>query len=299
VTTAAGFSSGDINPPLSDVLGGAARKAASLTPGGTAVRNGDLTFQFVSENFRARLQLLESKNRVTVVATPMLMTANNEVSRLFVGEERPIVRNISSQTLVNNNTVTSTPNTTIEFRPVGTTLLITPNINSDHTVTLRLLQENSTINPGGATIPVVSGNGAVRDQAVDVVSTRTVSGTVVAKNEMAVAVGGLIEDSLQDQRAMVPILGKVPGLGTFFRRQNTNRRKRELIVMVRPHILSTPAESEAISQKLLNELSIHPKASDTRGTLDTFLPQETLRPNPPTNLKENVLRPHSVKPRDY
>ena len=60
-----------------------------MTPGGAGLQSGTMTFQVVNEYFRARMQLLESKGRVKTLATPLLMTANNEVSRLFLGEERP------------------------------------------------------------------------------------------------------------------------------------------------------------------------------------------------------------------
>ncbi|MBE7466231.1 MAG: type II secretion system protein GspD [Planctomycetes bacterium] len=295
VNNAGGFSSGDIQPPAADSLSGVARKAASLALGGTGLRAGDLTFQFVNDNFRMRMQLLEDRNRVTLLATPILLTANNEVSRLFVGEERPIIRNISSQTIVADNNVATAPNTTIEFRPVGTTLLLTPNINSDRTVTLRLLQENSTIIPGGASIPVITATGAVQDQPVDVVSTRSVSGTVVAKDSLAVAIGGLIEEGLTDQRAQVPVLGKIPVLGFFFRRQSTSRSRRELVIMIRPHILSTPADGAEISRSLMRDLAIHPELPDARGTLDTFGPPETAKPNPPSSDLKAIFRIHSVK----
>ena len=131
--------------------------------------------------FTARIQFLETKDRVTAVATPMLLVANNEVARLFVGEERPVVRNISSQTTVNENVVTTTPSNTIETRPVGTTLLLTPNVNADRTVTLRVLEESSEVLVGEASIPVVTGDGDVINQPVDVVSSRTVTGTSFSK----------------------------------------------------------------------------------------------------------------------
>jgi len=296
---AGGFNSGDVQPPAADQLLGLARRTASLGLGGTALRAGDLTYQFVNDNFRARMQLLEDKNKVTVLATPLILTANNEVSRVFVGEERPIVRNISTQTIVNDNQVTTAPNTTIEFRPVGTTLLFTPNINSDRTVTLRLLQENSSINAGGATIPIVTGNGDVTNQAVDVVQTRTVSGTIVGKDQLCVAVGGLIEEQLKDQRSMVPGIGKVPVLGFFFRRQNSGRTRRELIVMIRPHIVSTPAEAEEISRKLGLELSVHPKIPEVKGSLDLFNRAEVIRPDPPEKLKDHILKSHHDKQDDF
>ena len=295
INNAGGFNVGDIQPPSADLLKGLARKTAPLALSGTGLQSGNLAYQFVNNNFRARLQLLQTKNRVTTLATPLLMTANNEVSRLFVGEERPIIRNISSQTVVNNNAVTSTPNTTVEFRPVGTTLLITPNINSDHTVTLRILQENSQIVPGAANIPVVNGNGDVKQQPVDVVATRTVSGTVVAKDNLCLAVGGLIEDTVMDQRSQVPGIGKVPVIGFFFRKQSTGRTRKELVVVIRPHILSTPCEAEGISKSLIRDLSIHPNATNLEGTMDAFLPREVLVPHPPKDKKADVINIDNVK----
>ena len=296
---AGGFTSGNILPPASDALSGTAQKFASLMPGGTAVQQTDLLFQFVSESFRLRMQLLEDKNRVTELATPLLLTANSEVSRLFVGEERPIVRNISSQVVVNTNNTTVAPSTTIEFRPVGTTLLLTPTINADRTVTLRLLQENSRIVANGANIPVVTSDGNIVSQPVDVVATRTLSGTIVAKDGLMLAVGGLIEEQVTDIRSEVPILGKMPGLGFFFRRQETGRSRNELIIMIRPHVLNTPAESEAMSKDLVQSLSIHPNANDPGGTLKNYDAGEVLRPSLPTSKQDAMFRFHSVAPADY
>src|SRR5262249_47863924 len=154
----------------------------------------DLLFQVVSANFRARLQVLETKNRVTELATPLLMTANNEVSRIFTGQQVPITvgfnpPQIVATGLAATTTVAGTPQTLLQ--DVGTTLLITPNINADRTVTLRILQENSTVVPGGATIPVADATGTINQVPIDTVRRETVSGTVVAKDGLALAIGGL------------------------------------------------------------------------------------------------------------
>ncbi len=275
VGTAAGFSDGNIGRPASDFLAGAARQASTLALGGTGLQAGNLAFQYVDKNFRTRLQVLESKNKVTTLATPMLMTANNEVSRLFIGEERPIVRNVSSNAVVNQNNVNQTSSTAIEFRPVGTTLLITPNINADRTVTLRILQENSAIKKNDATIPVVTNDG-LQQQPVDVVSTRSVSGTVIARDGLTLAIGGLIEENIGDLRAQIPLLGNIPGVGVLFRRQNKTKTRSELVILIRPRVLTTPCEGEAVSKELLEQLSIHPKASNPEGTLNLYGPGDPL-----------------------
>lgn len=260
------FTSGAINPsvqfdPITNLPTGI---VSTPGVGSTGLREGNLIFQYLGNSVRARLQLLESKNRINTIASPTLLTAHNEVSRLFLGEERPLVRNISSQTILTDNNASSTPNTQIEFRSVGTTLLITPNINSDRTVTLRLLQENSAINRNAASIPVVTNNGGggiintnnnVTNVLVDTVSSRSVSGTFAAKDGMAVVVGGLVEDQDDDERAGVPGLSKIPLVGVLFRRQATTKGKSEMIVIIRPHILSTPTDGKKISEDLLKDLS--------------------------------------------
>lgn len=302
-TPGPGGTSGDILPPASDVLSGDGRRGASIALGGTGISQGDLLFQFVSESFRFRMQLLESKNCITELATPLLLTANNEVSRLFVGEEVPLNRSFTGPQPINTGNVIGQPAfaagaTAIEFRPVGTTLLITPNINADRTVTLRILQERSQVVPNGATVLVPTNTGFT-PQTIDTVRSRTVSGTIVAKDGLAVAIGGLIEEAANDNRAEVPVIGKVPVLGFFFRRQNTGRNRTELMIVVRPYIFNTPTESANLSQDMLRHLSLHPNAPDARGTLGTFAPHEVVRPNPPTTPLQTIFRFHSIDPKLY
>ena len=278
-------------------------------PGGVSAgaKASDLTFQYVNQSFRMRMQLLEDRNRVTVLSSPLLLTANNEVSRIFVGETVPITTTSGSTTQLQNvgNTNTNLNAPTTELQDIGQALLITPNINADRTVTLRISQEQSDIKPNGGTIylPVTSGvanqTTGFQAQQVDTVRRRTISGTVVAKDCMAVAIGGLIEEGVADVRSGVPVLGKLPGLGFFFRRQATGRARAEYIVMIRPYVFNTPAESAALSQQLLPELSLHPNAPDAQGTMNTFYPHEVVRPNPPLDYHDNIFRFHSVQPKRY
>ncbi|WP_198243000.1 type II secretion system protein GspD [methane-oxidizing endosymbiont of Gigantopelta aegis] len=137
--------------------------------------NPALLATYVSKRFEARLQLLEKEGRVTEVATPILLTANQEVSRVFIGDERPIVNGYQESAAVTTNTGNSNIiNQTIivpqtEVRNLGTTLLLTPNINQDNTVSLRILIEQSTLSPTKATIPVQVA-GALIDANIDVYS---------------------------------------------------------------------------------------------------------------------------------
>lgn len=238
--------------------------------------NHDMTFSVVGDHFRARMQLFEEQNRVKTLATPTLVTANNEVSRLFLGQERPLVRGVSSQTIITDNNVATTPNTTTEFRNVGNTLLITPNINADRTVTLRLVQENSFIDPDAASIPIVTTGStaatSVENVKVDVVNTRTVSGTFVAKDGTPVAIGGMIEDSDQKSKSQVPVLGDIPILGFPFQARNDRKGRRELVVIIRPHIMLKPEESAAVTESHLRRNAPAARALLNEGTASDAAP---------------------------
>jgi general secretion pathway protein D len=226
--------------------------------GANPVQAGDLSFRFASNNFSARIQVLEQKGQVRVVSTPTLLIANNEVSRLFIGEERPLNRSFNGGAVIPGaiNNVVTQGSTDIEFRPVGTTLLITPNINADKTVTLRLLQENSNITTNGATVLVPNNNGFQR-QAVDTVQSRTVSGTVVARDRVPVVIGGLIDTNFTDTRAQVPFLGNIPLLGTLFRRVDDTKAREELILMISPQVIDSNEGGALASKKLLEDNEVN------------------------------------------
>jgi general secretion pathway protein D len=216
-------------------------------------------FQVVSDDVQARLQLLQSKGRLTSLASPILLTANGEVSRIFSGEQIPIVTGFTEPQVIVGDGATTTLSATpvTELRDVGTDLLITANINADRTVTLRLLQETSRVNPDGASILVPTGPGFT-SQTIDTVQSQSASGTIVARDGLVLAFGGLIEEVESDQREQVPVLGDLPVIGFFFTRESSVISRSELVVLVRPFVLSTPVETDQISRNLLDSLSIHP-----------------------------------------
>jgi general secretion pathway protein D len=244
--TAGEMTTGTIAPPA----------PGSLGVGGAGVRTGDLLFQYVDSRFAARLQILERDNRIRSLATPILLTANNEVSRLFVGQEVPLNRSfVGGTTNQNESTTTTAAGTTgIEFRPVGTTLLITPSINSDRTVTLQIVQETSNVN-STADVLVPDGDTFV-STAVNIVSSQTVSGTIIAKSDLAVAFGGLVETGSQNVEEKVPFLGDIPLLGILFRREVRETFRREIVVVVKPYVIGTPAEQATRSARMLTGIGV-------------------------------------------
>ncbi len=289
------FSDGSLSPEFPGASSIAQRLGDGLGVAGGVP--GALTFQLVDESFRARMQLLESKNCVTALATPLILTANNEVSRIFVGDTLPFTVGFTpSQVLSSvgavNGAVAATPIT--ELRDVGQSLLITPNINADRTVTLRVVEENSERVVGGSSIPVPATSGSgVTNISVDTVRRRTISGTVVAQDGMAVALGGMIEEHASDARDQVPVLGNIPGLGFFFRRQAIKQVRSELVVLIRPYVFNTPSESAATSETLLGELTRDSSCITAAGLMHHKLPCAVTRSEAECGQRAKLFQFHS------
>ncbi|MBR6020898.1 MAG: type II secretion system protein GspD, partial [Kiritimatiellae bacterium] len=225
-----------------------------------------LTFNWITEDFLGRIQLLREKNRVKVLATPTLLTVNNEVSQLFMGRETPIVRNVTSQTVVTDNNVVTTPQTEIEFVRVGTLLLLTPNVNSNGTVTLRLLQENSDVAAEKAQVPLVNPTtGAIQYFDVDVVESRSVGGTFVAQDRQTIAIGGLVRETSRDVRSGVPLLMDIPLLGWFFRSTNKATSRDELVILLTPYVVRNAEEGAGATAEWGADRLEHPEARAAAG----------------------------------
>ncbi len=263
-----GPSSGAARNPL---LGGAARgREDVLGLGNFPLEGGTLIYQFMNEHVRARVQMLQTEGRMRVLATPLLLCANGQPARLFVGEERPLVRNFQLQTTSTEGVVSDRVIPEIDLREIGNTLRIFPGINADRSVNLRIIQDVSSVNVGGALLPVPTNDGQVQELRVDTVTTANIEGTVIGKDGLTLAIGGLIRKEMTTREEGIPVLMDIPLLGILFRSTELVETQRELILLITPHVLSTPAEGEAKSRARLRALSLHPYHSQGDAAVSPF-----------------------------
>lgn len=246
--------------PANPLLLGADTAPRNVTGSGNFdLDDSTFVYQFLNDNFRARLQLLENENRVDILATPIVLASNNRPARMFVGEERVLTVGVDTDLITSGvGPVTQTISPITETRDVGNTLIVVPKINADRTVTLYLLQDSSTVLENSATIPVPSGDGGVEAFPIDTVETANLQATVVAKDGMTLAVGGLIRIEILDAEEKVPVLGDIPVLKFFFSKKVKKRNKRELVLLIKPRVLFTPAEADAATRERVKALSNHP-----------------------------------------
>jgi general secretion pathway protein D len=236
-----------------------------LTPRGAGLDTRSLALSVVTDTVAARLQLLADRGQVVTLATPNLCVADNEASRVFIGDEIAILTDLAFETIFDDegNIVSQQPEPTTERRQIGTSLVITPTIHADRTATIRLAHSESTEGP----LREVFSFEGESFQSQDIAQ-RSVTTTVVAQDGQIAAIGGLVREGVEDRRIGIPLLMDIPYLGALFRTTIKARERRELLVLVRPYILLAPGEAEDVSRDFLERISLHPSAADDLPALD-------------------------------
>jgi len=227
---------------------------ATLTPRGTGLDPLATVFSFVSADVRTRIQLLQDERRIRALATPSLMVADNEASRIFIGREVTVLEKVEPETTfvgTENPQQVTTYNVTSPRERIGTTLLITPKIHADRTVTIRLLQEETQL---GAQRTIEYGQTATDQFTSQDIEERSVTTTVLAKDNHAVAIGGLIRERDEERQTGVPFLMHIPLLGEIFRRTTRSATRSELLVLIRPRVLLAPGEGEIASRESVEQV---------------------------------------------
>ena len=206
---------------------GSGATGLSLDPQGLLAAVGRIADS--GSSWAALLSALASDTATNIVATPTLVTLDNEEATISVGSEVPFLTGQYGSTAGTVGTLN--PFQTISRNPVGTTLTITPQINEGSGVKLVIVQETSSISPA------VEG-------AVDLVTDqRSITTSVFVDDGNILVLGGLIDDQLREVERRVPVLGRIPGLGALFRSQTTELDKTNLMVFIRPTILRDSAQA--------------------------------------------------------
>lgn len=225
------------------------RTRNSLASGLFAVdQNANMIWQIMSSSLSLRLQLLANENKLKILSSPMLVAANNQVARLFIGDERVLTVGASSQSVTGTTGATNTTITVeTEKRDVGQSLAILPRINGDRSISLTVDQDSSTVRIGDATIPITTAAGNVIYFPIDTVNTANLQVTAHAKHGMTVAIGGMIRETATRDEEKVPVLGDVPVLGFFFKRDVRAKVRTQIVLLITPTIIENPEEGQDIA----------------------------------------------------
>ena len=178
-------------------------------------------------NIGAILQAYQKDEDVHILSTPQILTLDNEEAEIYVGE------NVPYQTRADSSDVTDY--SSYEYKDVGVTLRITPQINRERFVRLNIFQETTKL-------VTEAGTQTVRPTTLK----RTTKTTVTIQDKNTIVIGGLIGDDVTNTVYKTPCLGDIPGLGWLFKYKSESREKRNLFIFITPHIVENPGEAREI-----------------------------------------------------
>ena len=206
-------------------------------------------------NITATIKLLEQFGKTRVLSSPKLMALNNQTALLKVVQNVvyfsvtavPAVLSTTTAAAVQQQTF----NTTAQTVPIGLVMSVTPQINENGMVTLIVRPTITTAptsvqdpNPGlTVTTSVIAGvvTTTTLQNLVPQVRTQEMESVLQVGSGQIVVLGGLMQDSVNRNRNAVPGLGSIPLIGDLFSFRNDTVTKSELLVFLRPTVITNPS----------------------------------------------------------
>jgi general secretion pathway protein D len=176
---------------------------------------------------------LESDASANILATPNLLTLDNEEARIIIGQNVPFITGQFTSP-ASAGAATVNPFQTIERRDVGTTLRVRPQISESGTVRLQIFQEVSSVQDKTNTSGIITNR-------------RAIESTVLVDDGEIIVLGGLIEETISGSEQRVPGLGDLPIVGGLFRYEGRKRVKNNLLVFLRPVVLRDAEASGSVT----------------------------------------------------
>lgn len=190
------------------------------TLGEISFEDGGLKFGYLDTNLAMFLDAVETIGDANVIATPRVLCLNRQRAEIHIGAQLGYV----------DTTQTETASTqSVKFLDVGTFLRIRPFISEDGTVRLEVHPELST-----GVVRVEQGL-TLPDKDVT-----KVTSNVMVRDGSTIVIGGLIRDEMTNSMTQVPLFGSLPWIGPAFRRSTQSMERREIIVLITPHIVYEP-----------------------------------------------------------
>lgn len=216
------------------IRGTESKISTSQASGGTL---GDLVVKVMNVggiNLNAVLSAAAQRGDVRILSRPVVIAANNEQAQLLVGSQRPFIQ--VSRSLP---TDAATRDEVVQYRDVGTRLVVRPSISTDGYVVLEVTQEvNSATSEVAFNAPVIS--------------TRSVQTQLLIKDGQTVALGGLSDKQRDVNQGGIPILSSIPLIGGLFGHTSRQTSETELFVFLTPHVIRTDAEADSLTKPMLD-----------------------------------------------
>jgi len=188
----------------------------------------------------AILNAFKQDDDVHIISTPQILTTDNEEAEIKVGENVPYIT--SQNTTASNNDYTN-----YEYKDVGVTLKITPQINQENVVRLEVFVE--VIKLKNVSVALATNTPTTFK--------RTAQTTVIIQDSDTLVLGGIIGDDVNDSVNKIPLLGDIPFLGWLFKTQSQSVDRVNLYIFLTPRIIRNPAEAKAVTKEKKDDAIQH------------------------------------------
>ena len=189
-------------------------------------------------NIAAALNELSDITTVKVLSAPKVLVLNNHTAALQVGDEVPIL-----QAQVTSQLSADTTTNQVDYRDTGVILNVTPRVNDSGLVLLDISQEVSDVS---TTTTSTLNSPTIQE--------RKISSSIAVKDGQTVALGGLIRDNNTHEKAGIPFLNDIPGLGFLFGNTNDQDKRTELLILLTPRVVRNAADVKSITDELREKI---------------------------------------------
>jgi len=189
------------------------------------------------KDFTAFIELLETQGNVQVLSSPRVSTINNQKAVIKVGSDEFFVTGVTNTT-VTGTTTTSSPTVILTPFFSGIALDVIPQIDEDDNVILHI---HPTVSEVVEQVKTFTIGGEIQSLPLAQSSVRESDSIVRAKSNQIIVIGGLMQNSTRDRIAGTPVLSSLPIVGALFRHTVESNRKSELVILLRPIVVNTPA----------------------------------------------------------
>lgn len=176
---------------------------------------------FLGTDLLASLDFGETIGQVTTLANPSLTTLSGETANFLAGGEIPIP--VPQSGSGGGNVIT------VEYKQYGVSLAFTPTVLSDGRISLRVRPEVSQLSSAGA----VQFSGVT----IPALTTRRTETTVELGSGESMVIGGLLQNTHNNNITKTPGLGDMPILGALFRSNGFQRNETELVIVITPYLV--------------------------------------------------------------
>ena len=174
-----------------------------------------------------------SNNKGRVLANPKIMITNGETSTIDLSSD--YVQKVTSQVLATSGVAGAVQRTYEIGSDEGIKVAMVPFISPDGYVTLNITPTYSTIKEK---VYAPSSAGTGTDLVATLLQRRNLElKNVRIKDGETLVVGGMIRENETKTVSKIPVLGDLPGVGSFFRNSATTKEKQELVIMITPKII--------------------------------------------------------------